>query len=222
MDPDELRDSIYTFLQREGEERSRNEVFDLLEGPRAKKHPNLGALYVFDGSLGEFWVSGRGNVVTYNAPDRMSVQEAQEYVKECLDRHVESFNDRNYELKDSNFSDPIWMEEWKEKPAEDEVSIFENWATVQVNVETHKLHYFNRSDLRRVRTTEPSIAEETARKEILKRNPEHEIDRLRLTEHTADGGKTWRTIWYAVLQPEDVEAPQKPYSLDADTGEVVE
>lgn len=221
-DVDMQKESIYAFLQKEGEMREREWVIEKLEGPTTNQHPNLGLLCVYKGVLGEFWVSTRNNVVNFSAPEAMSVKEAQAYVSEFLARHIEDFHDRNFIQEDAERSDRLWKESWIEEPTDDEISIFENWVNIQVNLDTRQIHYQNRSDLRHVRTTSPALDEAAARQAILSKNAHATIEELDLLEHTVDGGKTWVTVWNAVIVPGgDPESPRKLYSINADTGKVV-
>jgi hypothetical protein len=218
------RNRICDFLRAEGESRPREEVLGLLEGPVAKVHPNLGPLLVFTGALGEFWVSADGgHVITYSAPRRFTPTEAQEYAAAFLRRNIEDFEKRNYEQVHAEMDDPFWKEEWIERPRHpDEVSIFQNWALIQVNLDARKAHYFNASNLRLSRTAEPAMDEAAARKRILERFPEGIILELELLEHTTDGGVTTITIWQATVNPDgDPDTPRKLLSIDADTGEIV-
>lgn len=217
-----FKEAIYYYLQQQGENRSREWVFEQLEVSPSKHHPNLGPFYVFNGSLGEFWVSSRAKVVNFSAPARMSAKEAQDYVLDFLKRHIDDFENRNYVQEDTEFTDPLWKETWNEEQRESEVSIFENWATVQVNLETRRVHYASLSDLRHIRTTPPKLDEESARRLIIARNTSAIIEELDLVEHTNDGGQSWITIWNAVLVPGgDPSSPRRLYSIDADTGQKV-
>lgn len=160
----------------------------------------------------------------HSAPPRLSAREAQEFVQVFLTRHIPEYEMRDFEQTDAGLTDPLWKESWRERPQENhgEVSIFENWIEVHVNLETRRVHYFNRSDLRHVRTEPPALDEQAAGESILRRNRGAEIVELRLTEHTDDGGESWVTIWHAVLLPDgDPENPREIYSIDADTGEHV-
>ena len=218
------QERIYEFLRTEGEARSKEEVVALFEGPTSKEHPNLGSLHVYTGPLGEFWVSANsGDVIAYSAPKRFTPTEAQEYARAFLCRHIEDFEKRNYERVDAEMDDPFWKEEWIERlRPPGEVSIFQNWAVLYVNLDTRKVHYFNASNLRLVRRTQPKLDESAARRLILEHYPEGMFLDLELIEHTTDGGKSVITIWSATLKPDsDPDSPMTIYSINADTGEVV-
>lgn len=218
---------VYEFLKAEGESRTRDEVFDLLLGPDSITHPNLGPIFKFTGSLGEFWVSAdRFTVINYNRPGPLKISEAKQVVKAFLANHIQNFEQRNFVQVDSYVEDPLWKEEWREKSQPpNELAIFENWVSIAVHLEARQVKNFNCSDLRHVRTLPPKVTETEVRQELLGEFPEGTIEELRLMEHTGDGGKTWVTIWHAVVQPvgdgDDDAPPRQIISVNADTGERV-
>lgn len=220
---------VYDFLKAEGESRTRDEVFELLLGPDTITHPNLGEVYKFKGSLGEFWVTAnRYTVINYNRPGPLKISEAKLMVSEFLKKHIPDFEKRNFVQVDSYVEDPLWKEEWREKPQPPkEQAIFENWVTIAVHLEARQVKNFNCSDLRHVRVAEPKFTETQASEQLLKQFPGGSIETLRLMEHTGDGGKNWVTIWHAVVQPagdddDELTPPRQVISLNADTGEVVQ
>jgi hypothetical protein len=220
----DARKRIYEFLKSTGETRPEEEILPKLQASAPKQHPNLGHLYVYKGPFGEFWVScNNGDIITYSVPNRFTATEAQEYAKAFLNEQIEDFDKRNFVQVDAEMDDPLWEEEWIEKPQRPkEVSIFQNWAVIQVHLDTRRVHYFNASNLRLVRTTQPKINEQTARQIILRQFPEGEILELELMEHTTDGGKSVITIWNASIKPDDEEdTPMELLSINADTGDVV-
>jgi len=220
----QARDRVCEFLETEGESKPRDEMRTILGSPSVDSHPNLGPYYVFNGELGEFWVScNRGSLIAWFAPGRLTVSEAELLVKDFLKRHIPDFESRNFEQVYSQMDEPHWKEEWEEKPQRpQEQAIFENWATVTVDMESRRVTKFSCSDLRHTRTSPPKISEAEARQIILKQYPMAQFVSLNLMEDTVDGGENWRTIWYAVFVPErDEETPRKLMSIDADTGEIV-
>ncbi len=217
---EEARDRIYDFLAREGCRHSKETVVRKLEYTGVTQHPNLGDLFMFESPYGEFWLSAaRGNLVTFNAPPRLKVDEAGEMIREFLGRHVPEFGRRNFRQTDSYMEEPYWKEEYLEKPGRGEHSIFQNWISVAIDVESGQIHNFNYSDLRHIRYVPPKIGEEEARKAVMERYPEGEILELELMEHTSDGGVTWVTMWNALIRPsQDEDATNRIISIDADTG----
>jgi len=218
------RAKIGEFLKKAGKLRDQKEVLAGLTGPAPKTHPNLGPLEVFKGPDGEFWVSkASGEIVTFSPPKRFTATEAQQYAKAFLERHVPDFAKRNFQQVSAEMQDPLWKEEWVEKPRPPkEVSVFPNWAVIQVNLDTRSVHYWNASNIRLVRTAPPKIDQEGAKKVIRGGFPEAEILKLELMEHTTDGGKTSVTIWNASFRPAaDKDSPVKLLSINADTGKVV-
>lgn len=219
-----MKQAVYDFLLKEGETRSEEDIFPLLEGPSTKRHPNLGQLLIYGGPLGEFWVcAATGKLFSFSAPERFSAPEAQEYAKGFLRRHVNDFESRNFKQIRAEMDDPFWEEEWVEEPrSSEEVSIFKNWIVLSVNLDTRRIHYFNSSDLRLVRSERVLINKQEAEKIIMENFPEGRIEELDLMEHTTNGGQTVITIWTATVNPDgDPESPLKIFSLNADTGEVV-
>lgn len=217
----QARSLIYQFLKREGVPNTREDIESHLEMTGIREHPNLGELYTYDGEMGEFWVSrGRGTVVKYNAPAAFTITEAEEFSREFVLRHIPDFGSRNFRLENSEADGQFWREEWREyRSGEKEVSIFPNWISVTVNLERRSIHNFSFSDLRRIRYNQPAISEEKVRVMIMERFPEGKILELELIEHTADGGRTWVTIWNALVNPSaEEEVPAEIISIDADTG----
>ncbi len=231
MDPSELdlddqaKETVYDFLKSEGEMRSKEQIFSLLDGPTIEVHPNLGELHIYKGPLGEFWVCKESlKLFTYSSPERFTTDEAQEYAKNFLSRHIENFALRNFKPIKAEKDDPFWEEEWIEEPKHsEEISIFKNWIVLSVNLDTRRVHYFNSSNLRLVRTTPTNLNENAARQIIHEKFPEGEIDDLELMEHTTNGGKTSFTIWSATVRPDDdPETPLTIISINADTGDIID
>jgi hypothetical protein len=222
-DSERYKQAVFRFLKRRDARLERAEVFEQLEAIEMRRHPNLGAFHVFGSTFGEFWVSEREAVIGYRAPGRMTASEAQHAAKEVLRQEVEDFGLRNFTQQEAGFVDPIWKEEWKEQPRPGEVSIFENWAQVQINVETRKLHYFQCSDVQHVRL-EPPVLDEDAASGVLKRHRRLAVvDSMNLMEHTDDGGHTWTTIWNVIYMPGgDPSSPLEIIAIDADTGDIVD
>ncbi|MFO7916309.1 MAG: hypothetical protein R6U43_11555 [Candidatus Krumholzibacteriales bacterium] len=220
----EARTLVYQFLKREGDPNTRDYIESHLEMTGVREHPNLGEIFTFEGEPGEFWVSrGRGTVVKYNAPPAFTITEAEDFSRKFIPRHIPDFGSRNFKLESSGADGQFWREEWREYPqGENEVAIFPNWISVTVSLERRAIHNFNYSDLRRIRYKQPGIDEGKARRIIMERFPEGEIVEIELVEHTADGGRTWVTIWNAVVRPgEEEDLPHEIISIDADTGKDV-
>jgi len=221
---DQARDRIYDFLKKEGNPKTKDYIMSNLETAGIKNHPNLGKLYMFNGELGEFWVScQRGNVINYNSPQGFTITEAEDFTVKFIGMHVPDFDNRNFKRINSEADDHFWKEEWKEEPkGEKEKSVFPNWISININLEKRAVQNFNFSDLRRIRYTDPVIGEREAREIIKERFPEGTIMELELEEHTTDGGVTWTTIWNALVKPYDEEdVPDEIISIDADTGKEV-
>mgnify|MGYP006284212031 CR=1 FL=1 len=220
----EARTLVYQFLKKEGDPNTRDYIESHLEMTGIREHPNLGEIYTFEGESGEFWVSrGRGTVIKYNAPTAFTVTEAEDYSKKFIRRHIKDFESRNFKLENSEADGQFWREEYREYPqGENEVAIFPNWISVTVSLERRAIHNFSYSDLRRIRYKQPGIDEKEARRIIMERFPEGEILEIELVEHTADGGRTWVTIWNALVSPDKgEELPDEIISIDADTGKDV-
>lgn len=221
---DIAKDKVYEFLKKEGNPGAKDQIIASLESGGTKTHPNLGEYYIFTGAMGEFWVSAAGgNVITYNAPPRFSITEAEDFVKRFFSSHVPEFSSRNFVQISSEAEDIFWKEEWREEPQNDrEKSIFPNWIVITINLEKRSVNNFNFSDLRRIRFTEPTLNEAKARQKIRQRFPDGKILEIELMEHTSDGGRTWITIWNAIVQPyDDPEDPHEIITINADTGENV-
>jgi hypothetical protein len=219
---EEARDKIYTFLAREGCRHSKDTVIKNLDYTGINEHPDLGDLFMYDSPYGEFRVSARrGNVMMFNAPPRLNVEGAGELIREFLCRHIPEFEQRNFRLTDSYMEGSFWNEEYIEKPEEGH-SIFQNWISISIDMESRNIHNFSYTDLRHIRYVPPRIDEKKARELILQKYSDGEILELELMEHTDDGGMTWVTIWNALVSPlREKDVPDEIISINADTGEEV-
>lgn len=220
---EEARDKIYNFLTQEGCRHSKDTIIKSLDYTGINEHPNLGDLFMYDSPYGEFWVSAkRGNLVTFNAPPRLEIDEAGKLIREFLCRNIPEFEQRNFQLTDSYVEEPFWKEEYVEKPKGKEYSIFQNWISVAIDMESGNIHNFNYTDLRHIRYIPPRIDEKKARELILRKYTGGEIVELELMEHNSDGGVTWITIWNALVSPRrEEDVPDEIVSINADTGEEV-
>ncbi|HKB14565.1 MAG TPA: hypothetical protein VKF62_00790 [Planctomycetota bacterium] len=218
---EQARERIHEALRGEGDHRPRELALRELVAAGTQVHPNLGRLLAFTGPLGDFLLAERGGaLVAWDGPKRFTIPEAKAYARAFLERNVPGFARRNFTLLKSAFDAPVWREEYLEKPRPPrEVSVFENWIVLTVNVEARRVQHFDCSNFQRVRHDAPRIAEPAARARIAQRFPTHKLLALALLEDTQDGGQTFRTVWHAVLQPEDPDDPRYLYAFDADSGE---
>lgn len=216
-----IQEAIQGYFEREGAPLSREQFSKILRDIQADKHPNLGDYYVVTTTAGEFWVkTDKKKVIKYSAYPRFSVKEARQYAHEYLLRHINNFDIRNFVQDRAELDEPYWIEEYTEQPKQGRaVSIFENWISITVNLDSRSVQEFNASEISLVRTSYPAISEAEARKKILSGYPEGQIVELKLMEYTTDGGATSRTIWSASLTPDDDPlSPLQMLSIDADTG----
>ena len=76
----------------------------------------------------------RFNVINYNRPGPLKISEAKSLIQEYLREHIPDFENRNFVQLDSYIEDPLWKEEWREKPKPPEQhSVFENWVSRELD-----------------------------------------------------------------------------------------
>ena len=215
--------AVLSYFEAEGDRLSREEFDNSIHNVTVDSHPNLGEYYVYETIYGEFWINiGKKQILKYSKPPRFTVPEAKEYVEKYLESHVPDFKDRNFVQERSELEEPYWIEEYTEKPRGSEVSIFENWITISVNLDARGLQNFNFSDVRLVRQIPPKITESEVQNIIQQKYPQGQIKELHLMEYTTDGGKSSRTIWNATVLPDDdLESALDLITIDADSGEII-
>lgn len=222
------KDIIIRFLRSEGEIRPVEELEQKLIFVESRIHPDLGEIREYQGDLGEFTVSSRGNVVSYWSPPRDSASEplspdgAAKLAHEFILRHQPDFARRNFVSILDEVEDSVWKGEWEEKPLPGEVSIYPSGISVEVNLWTHSVTHFFRTDLRFIRKTPPKISEAETRKKVLAEFEEAVIDKIKLMEMPIEGGRKAITVWFViVLTPASTGLVPNNRAINADTGEPV-